>query len=75
MSFVSRDPFAREEIHRQTVRPFRVNGIAAKTGCKWCGNTNAKGNLFQYRVESDGGRKSEIPGLFCSIGCMRIYHS
>lgn len=74
MAYISRDPFAREEIHRQTYRK-SDNAHLPKFGCHWCGNTNRWGNLFQYWVESDGGRKSPIRGLFCTIGCMRTYHS
>lgn len=72
MAYISRNPFAREEIHRESIRP---GDFGIKHVCAWCGNTNAHGNVFQYRVESDGGRKSEIPGHFCSIGCMRTYHT
>lgn len=70
MAQINRDPFARQETHRE-----RVYGSHT---CKWCGNVNRtpKGRkfLFQYRVESDGGRKADIPGLFDSIDCMRSCH-
>lgn len=74
MAFVSRDPFAREEIHRRAVQ------CAGKgSECQWCGRVreSRKGvrTLYEYRVESDGGRVSVIEGLFCSIGCMRAFHS
>lgn len=65
---VSRDPFARQEIHRETI-------AARAGGCAWCGNLAGNKRLFAYRVESDGGRRSDIRGAFCSISCMRSYHS
>lgn len=68
---VSRDPFAREEIHKE-----RIYGLGA---CRWCGQQRktpkGKPFLYQYRVESDGGRKSDITGLFCAVDCLRSYHS
>lgn len=67
VSLISRDSFARQELHRETVLPHGAT-------CKWCGNTNGKGSLYQYSVESDSGRRSDIPYLFCSVGCMRDYH-
>jgi hypothetical protein len=66
MAFVSRDPYARSEVHRITVK--------TKETCRWCGN-NCKDRLFSYYVESDGGRQHELKGLFCSIGCLRAYHN
>lgn len=71
MAFVSRDPFARTELHKETVRP------AKGESCKWCGGlarNGGEGRLFKYRRESDGGRVYEISGLFCSVGCMKTYH-
>ena len=76
MSYVSRDPFAREEVHCSTV--------PAHGTCGWCGNPGReerrKGQptgrrlLREYRVETDGGRTYAIPGQFCSVGCMCAYH-
>jgi hypothetical protein len=71
MTYVSRDPFARTELHRE-----RVLGAG---NCSWCGQIRrTKGGtkyLYQYRTESDGGRKSEHGGLFCSKPCHDDYHS
>lgn len=69
-TMISRDPFAREEIHRLRVY--------TRETCRWCGQRKqtprtGKDFLYQYSVESDGGRKSDIRGLFCSVGCMRSY--
>lgn len=69
MTYISRDPFARQELQRHTVRTFNF------PKCSWCGNTNRQGHLYQYIVESDGGRRFPIAGEFCSVGCMRSYHS
>ena len=68
MALVNRDPFARQELHRRTVEP------VGKQTCSWCGNRNAHGNLFEYRVVSDGGRVFVLNGHFCEVGCMRSYH-
>jgi hypothetical protein len=68
MTYISRDPFARLELHRHEMKSY------ISKGCTECGNRNARGNLFQYVVESDGGRRNAIEGEFCSIGCMRAYH-
>ena len=69
MAYISRDPFAREELHRKTVNP-------GNNTCDWCGNLNRHDKLFQYYVEPDriNYQKNDIDGLFCSIGCMRSYH-
>lgn len=75
MAYVSRDPFARTEIHRRAFAPMNLGyyGLKQPT-CDWCGGLNRRGALYVYSVESDGGRRSDIRGAFCSIGCMRAYH-
>jgi hypothetical protein len=65
---ISRDPFAREELHRKTVL-FGVLGHE----CRWCGAIRDR--LFQYELQTDGGRTHAIFGDFCGIDCMRSYHS
>jgi hypothetical protein len=69
MARVSRDVFARTELHRELVE-------AAGT-CWWCGGTRGEGRvrkLYKYRTEHDGGRRSEHDGLFCSRSCFDSYH-
>ena len=66
-----RDPFARQEMHRITVRTNET--------CAWCGRerigSKARGNyLFRYMIETDGGTTRIIKGLFCSVDCMRTCH-
>ena len=61
---VNRDPFAREETHREPV----------EGSCDFCGSSNRYGKVWEYRVESDGGRVQPIRGKFCSKGCMESYH-
>ena len=72
MKLVSRDPYCREELCRESVPVF--HGI----DCAWCGSvrTSAAGklSLYRYWIEQDGGRVVGIPKLFCSVGCMRAYH-
>lgn len=60
---ISRDPFARTELHRASV---------GTGSCKWCGSHK---RLDHYWTESDGGRKFAHPGLFCSVSCFRSYNS
>ena len=67
MVFIFRDPFAREELHRDQVR-------ATPKGCWFCGMLNYLGKLYRYRVETDGGRVNPIKGEFCCKGCMKAYH-
>lgn len=67
MAYISRDPFARTELHRDTVD--------TRSGCTECGSKRKSGRLFQYSTESDGGRKDTHKGLFCSKPCHDSYHS
>ena len=62
-SYVSRNPFAREELHKE---------FSHVGSCDWCGQ---KKKLYKYRTESDGGRNSEHKGLFCSKACHNDYHN
>lgn len=71
MTFVSRDGFARQEIHKTEIT------VAVADSCDWCGGAALRGDkrkLFSYRTESDGGRKSNISGHFCCVPCMRAFH-
>jgi hypothetical protein len=82
MAMVSRDPFAREELHRSTVEVTRES-------CAWCGQRRCPGAkrrtlaaqtglryfLYRYRVETDGGRRHEDRELFCSKSCRTTYYS
>jgi len=83
-ALISRDPFARQELHRRTV--YTTTGET----CKWCGNVrhtksknyldpndtrnNSRRFLYCYTIEDDSGRKSDIRGLYCSVSCMRAYN-
>jgi hypothetical protein len=53
-----RDPFARVELWKEN---------ASDGECSWCGRN---GKRYAYYHESDGGRKFNLPGSFCSISCM-----
>ena len=63
---INRDPFARSTLMREVINTRIFT-------CRWCGS-NHHGRLFAYVVQSDDGRKWPLRGLFCSVGCMRIYH-
>ena len=73
MALISRDLFAREELHREAI-PYDETWIIAH-GCDWCGGFNGYGGLFKYWIEPDSVvyRRVDIYGLFCSVGCMRSY--
>lgn len=60
-TLVSRDPFARVELHRATIKTAQV--------CEWCGQRGR----FLYRFETDGGRVSPWSLPFCSVACFRTY--
>jgi hypothetical protein len=72
MALVKRDSFARQETHRE-----RVYGNDKK--CRNCDFRNVtKGGrkfVYQYRVETDGGRKHDITGLYCSAQCFKIFNT
>ena len=72
---VSHDQFTREELHSERVQ---VSGLT----CVWCGQVKRTRSghtyLFAYWTESDESlsrRKNYIGGCFCSVDCMRSYHS
>jgi hypothetical protein len=67
-ALISRDPFARTEIHRSVENP------APGRTCDWCGGTRHNGSLFTYWTETDGGRKHPHRGLFCSKICHDSYN-
>lgn len=66
MTLISRNPFAREEMHRELIP------IEDRPTCSFCSQI-AK---FRYFIEPDSVtyRRNDISGQFCSIGCMRSYH-
>lgn len=70
MALVSRNPFAREELHR-----VRVHGPA---GCTWCGQQrktpSGRAYLYEYVTETDGGRRFPHKGRFCCLECHDDYH-
>jgi len=75
MAMISRDPFAREELHR-----FVDEHAQDGRTCAWCGcRRTRKGKplhrLFRFEVQTDGGSRHAIDKLFCSTACMRAYHS
>ena len=70
MALVKRDPFAREELHRERVYP-------AYQGCSWCGEIKrtptTRTYLYRYWIETDGGRRFDQLGRFCSESCRKAY--
>jgi hypothetical protein len=62
------DPFSRETLVRETRREI-------PRGCDWCGRRRKSWSLYAYGQQSPMGRVNWIRGLFCSVGCMRTYHS
>lgn len=72
MTYVSRNPFARTELHRDTINPADVS--FARLTCDWCGSVRPDGKLYVYQTESDGGRVSRHRGRFCCKSCHDSYH-
>ena len=48
--------------------------IHTKKTCVWCGQ-NHKGKLYRYGTLSPMLVQSWQDKLFCSVSCMRTYHS
>ena len=72
MTFISRDPFAREEVHSEKV-------YTSET-CTFCGCTkiekrSGKHYLYQYRVETDEGWSYYARHLFCSRSCQKAFNN
>lgn len=65
MTMLRRDPFARQELFRETVP------VEKRRDCDWCGSAQGR---FTYYWESDWGRQARIPGRFCGISCMRAFN-
>lgn len=68
MALINRDPFAREELHRETVDSMGVT-------CSWCGSVRKDNKLYVYYTETDGGRRHTHNGSFCCKSCHDAYHS
>lgn len=70
MTLLSHSPFSRTELHRRQIAP------GSHDNCAECGLRNARGGLFTYSIQPESlrGRTYPVPGLFCSVGCMRSYH-
>lgn len=70
MTYISRDPYARSELHRYNVY--------TNQNCAWCGQVRKtpKGRTYIYRyvIENDSGHTVEDDHLFCSISCRRSYY-
>lgn len=64
MTLISRDPFARTELHKKKVT---TNG-----SCDWCGSETS---LYRFQTESDGGKVNCHTGRFCCKSCHDAYHS
>jgi hypothetical protein len=67
---VSRDPFARGELHAERVHhPGQT--------CAFCGQVRTTRNgrpwLYQFSWQSDGGRSAADSKLFCSRTCRQSY--
>lgn len=76
-TLINRDPFAREELHRERVH---FPALSNPPGCAWCGRTSCSPlakvpYLFRYTVETDDGRKHPDVKLFCCIDCRRAYNA
>lgn len=64
---ISRDPFARTTLERETVNTKLAT-------CTWCGGQRKNGGLFRYITATDSGRRWNRYGFFCSKSCHDSYH-
>lgn len=76
MAYVSRDPFARQELHR--TREYAPQWASGVDHCAWCGQARrtpgGRPYLYRYEVQTDGGRILRDDRLFCSKGCRDAYY-
>lgn len=76
MRQIARNPFARQTLVREIVRP-----LAAGQTCSWCGGVRiTRGNhpcLYRFGTEHDAIHPRVVwhPGLFCSKGCHDSYRA
>ena len=84
MRVISRDPFARLDVVRETLTGFTVDRFEGETGfgarlysCDWCGTTRwtRGGHPFAYRygTQDDNGRTGWDSHRFCSKSCRDSY--
>lgn len=68
---IYRDPFARQELHREMID-------AMGSTCTWCGGSRKDKKLYVYYTERDSiqmrGNRRTHNGHFCSIRCHNDYH-
>lgn len=66
---ISRDPFARTELHRESIKAYGQE-------CSWCGSSRSDGTLYVYYTERDGIRANRRThnGQFCSKPCHDSYN-
>lgn len=74
MAYISRDPFARQEIHRSAITDYHG------AQCQWCGSLgralkHGGHRLYRYETQTDGGRCFVHGGVFCCKSCHDSYHS
>ncbi len=65
---ISRDPFAREELHKEVIDDYGNT-------CSWCGIRRKDGKLFVYYTERDSGVRRTHNGSFCSKSCHDAYQA
>lgn len=79
---ISRDPFTRESLHRDTLTGLTADAPGGYSfrlyECDFCGQvrTTPKGHpqVYRYYTETDGGRRYEHKGQFCCKSCHDSYH-
>ena len=65
--YVKRDPFARQELKRETHTDGR--------SCAWCGQR--KRRMYTYETVTDGGTHCGLADpekVFCDLGCFETYY-
>lgn len=71
MALVKRDPFARQELHRE-------NEYDETQTCMFCGqqrkSKSGKAYLYRFYVETDSGHTYYDKAKFCSLSCRTSYY-
>ena len=64
-----RDPFARTEMIRETIKNKHV---ISHFVCSWCGNSKLR--MYRYGIERDSGKIGWASGMFCDVNCYSSFY-
>jgi len=73
MAYISRDPFARQELHRGN--EFSETDVCANCGMQRQAKGTNRAYLYRFRIETDTGHVYHDGSKFCSKSCRDSYYS